>query len=172
MALTLVATAGASNANSYATVSDGNTYHEAHLYADTWNEASATQQAQALVWATRMLDDHFDWIGTVASQTQALRWPRIGAYDRDGRLLSSSTIPTALVHATAELARSLLTSDPTDTSTDSGAVQYVTVGTIAVRYASGTVATPTVIADSVQDMLSHLGTYRSGTSGAITMRRG
>jgi DnaT-like ssDNA binding protein len=173
MALTLTATAGSASANSYCLVTEADTYHEAHLYATTWNEsANLPAKTQALVMATAHLDRYFEWTGIVATNTQALRWPRLEVYDRDGRLLSGTTIPTDLKNATAEYARWLLDSDRTaETSSGSGEVQRVKLGSMEVEYVAGTSSDTPVIPDAVVAMLTHLGTYRSGTGGAIIVRR-
>lgn len=172
MSVTIVATAGATDANSYSTVADADTYHEGHPYASTWDDATTDQKIRALVTATRLLDQHFAWIGEVASSDQALRWPRAAAYDRDGRQLANDTVPTVIADGTAELARALLVSDRTDTESSSGGIAYVTVGGIGVKYTEGSVSNPQVIPDAVRAMVSHLGRFDAGTgSGAVTLRR-
>jgi len=172
MALELIATAGAADANSYADIASADAYHESHVYASTWNSATNVSKAQALVWATRLLDTYFEWGGLLASQSQALRWPRVSALDRDGRLLSGSTIPTDLANATAEFARGLLASDRTaEPSSEGGEIKELKVGPIDITYVEGTSTTAPVVPATVVAMLRHLGTYRSGTGGAISMRR-
>jgi hypothetical protein len=115
MALVLVKEdgSGLSNANSYADASDGDSYHEGHLYATAWTTADAANKAAALVMATRMLDDYFDWQGTKISDAQALEFPRYDVKDRSGWLIPAATIPQALINATCEYARWLLISDRT-----------------------------------------------------------
>ncbi len=173
MALTLVATAGSASANSYTTVVEGNAYHEFHLYASTWNAATDERKAQALVWATSMLDTYFEWFGCVATQVQALGFPRIGAYDKQGRLLSALTIPVDLVRATAELARKMLSADRTEDekASSGGDIKDLKVGPIEIEYVEGTSSDLPIIPDHVVAMLSHLGDYRSGIGGAVTVRR-
>jgi len=177
MALTLVATAGATNANTYTTIAEADAYHESHPYASLWNDQNTPSREQALVWATRLLDAHMYWLGSIASSTQALRWPRAGVLDRDGRLLANNTIPTILKHATAELARWALASDRTAaTSADASAVQAVKVGSIEVTYAgegSASAAADTIPA-AVVTLVAHLGSYqeRGGRGGAVSLSRG
>src|SRR5688572_29395075 len=130
---TLVATAGAANANTYITLADADTYHDSHGYATTWTSATNDQQKVVLVWATRLLDAHFEWTGTIASDTQALRWPRAATYDRDGRLLANDEIPEAIEFATAELARHLLTADRTAPESVDLALKSVKAGSIAAE---------------------------------------
>lgn len=170
---TLIATAGAVDSNSYLDVAGGDTYHDSHLYGSSWFAASTQQKTVGLIWATRLLDQHFTWFGSIASQTQALRWPRAAAFDNDGRLLAQDEIPIAVMNATAELARWLIETDRTSSESQSGAIQYLTVGQIAIKYATATAVLQTVIPEAVRVMLTHLGTYSSSGSGGgeVTMRR-
>jgi hypothetical protein len=177
MPLTLVETAGSPSANSYATVAEAEAYHETRLHSSTWNVGTETPaKTQALIWSTRLLDQHFEWFGRIASSTQALRWPRAGAYDRDGRLLSSSTIPTDVKNATAELARLLIDGDRSgDASADASAITGLKLGSLEIDYAGdGATVSTDVIPSAVVAMLANLGTYKDapGTGGAISLMRG
>ena len=42
--------AGLTNSNSYANLSDGNTYHEMRLHVDDWTNASDSDREKALMW--------------------------------------------------------------------------------------------------------------------------
>lgn len=133
MALTVIVTPGASDANSYCSRAEADTYHEAHLYGSAWSSATDPNKDKALVWATRLLDEQIDWSGYAHSNEQALRWPRDGVLDRDGRLyLAETTIPTFLKNATAELARHLLVGDRTQER--SFGIQEVTADTVSVTF--------------------------------------
>jgi hypothetical protein len=85
MALTLVKEdgTGLANANSYASVADGDSYFEAHLYASVWTAATSGTKAAALVMATRLVDSQFQFHGFRANETQALQWPRERCPDRN-----------------------------------------------------------------------------------------
>ncbi len=96
MALTLIKEdgIGKADANSYASVDDGDTYHEGHLYATAWTGATAEQKAAALVMATRLIDGEYQFQGVLTSDSHALSWPRYRCPDPDrdpsariGRLL-------------------------------------------------------------------------------------
>lgn len=113
MALVLVATPGGATSNTYCTVAEADTYHEAHYYASTWNAATTANKNIVLVMATRLLDQLVMWDGNKETTSQALRWPRTSIYDLDGHYISSGTIPQFLKDATAEFARILLASDRT-----------------------------------------------------------
>ncbi len=113
MAITIIATPKATNANSYATVAESDAYHETHLYSDAWDNADAEKQRASLVWATRILDDFLTWVGAQTTSEQALDWPRIGIDDENGTTIDQDTIPQELTNATSELARKLLEADRT-----------------------------------------------------------
>jgi len=106
---------GSSSANSYATIDEGDIYHEAHLYATDWTGASDDDKEKALIWASRLLDEQVNWSGGRYSQNQGLRWPRIGVYDADGWVIDSDEIPQAVKDAACEYGRLLIASNLTAT---------------------------------------------------------
>src|ERR1039458_2568134 len=128
MALTLVKEdgTGKADANSYADVADGDSYHDGHLYASAWTAAISSRKAAALVMATRVIDSQFQFNGSRTSSSQALQWPRAECPDPDKGLVTLSallpilsnfvdydTVPAAVVQATCEMARELLLVDRT-----------------------------------------------------------
>jgi hypothetical protein len=134
MALTLIATAGAVDANSYCTVAESDTYHEAHVYGTTWIEDTDTEvKEQALVWATRLLDEQMSWVGQIVSDDQALRWPRYYAYDPDSVELASDAVPQFLKDATAEYARLLVASDRT-AEPDTLSYKEIKLGSLGLKF--------------------------------------
>ncbi len=169
----LIATAGAADANAYLDVDGANAYQDSHLYGSSWFDASENDKTVSLIWATRLLDQHFVWLGSVATSTQSLSWPRAATFDRDGRLQANDEIPVVIENATAELARWLIDADRTSTESQTGAIQYMTVGNIAVKYATGTAVLQQVIPEAVRAMVAHLGSFTSGGSGSgtVTLRR-
>ena len=86
MALVLVKEDGTGkpDANSYADVAGGDSYHDGHLYASAWTGATADKKAAALVMATRLIDSQFQFSGSRTSESQALQWPR-GGMSRPGQ---------------------------------------------------------------------------------------
>lgn len=106
---TLVATAGASNANTYCTRSDATQYDDNHPQSSTtWSGASNDQKDQALLMSTRLMDEHVDWTGAASDTVQVLNWPRTGMWDRNGNGMDSDSIPNDLRDATAEFARQII----------------------------------------------------------------
>lgn len=85
MAVTIVATAGAANANSYITLSDANDLVDAMVSsADVakWGTGNDDTRNRALATATQRLDRE-RFIGARATDTQALQWPRTGVRKPD-----------------------------------------------------------------------------------------
>jgi hypothetical protein len=99
MADTLVATAGASNADSYATLAE----IEAHFTkfgspASGWTGQTDDVKCRLARVAARWMDARWRWVGGVAdlATPQALAWPRCDAYDADGRSYASTVVPGAI----------------------------------------------------------------------------
>jgi hypothetical protein len=129
MAISLVTTSGAVNANGYCSLTEANTYFTTRLHKTVWEDAEDDDKKAAIIWATRILDDAVQWKGFKASETQALRWPReyvperdyaslqASYYDTDlydaGVFLDGDEIPTFLKNATAEFSMFLLSEDRT-----------------------------------------------------------
>jgi len=104
----LDASVGGASSNSYMTLGAAETYFLSRLHADAWDAADGDDdKASALIMATARLDAE-PYYGCRVTSTQALVWPRYGATDRNGDLLSSTTIPQLLQDATCELALTIL----------------------------------------------------------------
>ncbi len=111
MALVVEDGSGLSTAESYLSVADADTYHAAHSASTTWSGADTSDKENALRVATQYLDVEYGirWQGLRGSSTQALDWPRSNV-EVDGFLLSSTSLPTELKSATAEMALRQLSS--------------------------------------------------------------
>lgn len=110
MAAAIVATVGGANSNSYATVAEAVAYFEARLNASAWDGADADKRVRSLIMATNRIDQEV-YSGSPSSSTQALKFPRVGAYDGDGRPVDSSAIPAGIKEAQFELALTVLSND-------------------------------------------------------------
>ena len=106
MTVTIIATAGAANANSYLTVAQADALADLYLGTLAWTTATTDNKGRALIMATRYLDE-LEWIGTRASTTQALAWPRNDAACGDWTF-GSTVIPAPIQQATFDLAEALL----------------------------------------------------------------
>lgn len=128
MALTLIKEdgTGKADANAYASVADGDAYHDGHLYATAWTGASADQKAVALVMASRLIDAEYQFIGTRTTAGQSLQWPRAMCPEPDNvhvpisvllpipcNYVEYDKVPKAVVQATCEVARAMLIEDRT-----------------------------------------------------------
>jgi hypothetical protein len=140
----LVATPGASDANSYVIVEEADAYFGARLGADAW-EALETEadKAKALIAATRRVDqEQFrgrlvkPLVGSSSSgPKQALQWPRWVTLD-DGTTLDHTQIPRIVKDGTCEEALALLAAlaDDQDLLANTGleAFKNVAVGSMNV----------------------------------------
>jgi len=134
MALVLIETAGATNANTYASLIEAEAYFETRLHKTAWTSSIAGTKNIALAWATSLLDELVAWVGHQSTETQALRWPRELVWDIEGYKLSPTTIPTFLKNATAEYALHLIGSDLTlGTNTDLMGFEFMKVGPIEIK---------------------------------------
>jgi hypothetical protein len=109
MTVTIDASVGGANANSYLTVADADAIANLRLGTLAWEAATVTtdDKARALIAATGYLDQ-LQWIGDKATTAQALLWPRSGAECGD-KVHSSSIIPPEIQDGTFDLANALLT---------------------------------------------------------------
>jgi hypothetical protein len=129
---TLVATLGATNANSYQTLAAldaaaGDLYPRPTAFeaAETWDREGAAIQA------TRTLDQ-LPWRGEKVDETQALAWPREGIIQRNGEEVDTESIPAVVLDAHTRLSCFLVEQvaagvDPTAAS-DGAGVQRIDLG--------------------------------------------
>jgi hypothetical protein len=105
---------GKADANAYADATDGDAFHEGHLYATAWTAATSGNKAAALVMATRLIDAEYQFNGLRVKDTQALQWPRrqcrIPDFEDE---LPENAVPKDVLAATCETARALLIEDRT-----------------------------------------------------------
>jgi hypothetical protein len=171
MALTLIKEdgTGLANANSYASVADGDAYHDGHLYATAWTGATADNKAAALVMATRLIDAEYQFGGLRSVAAQALQWPRVNCPDPDtGDMVAATSVPKAVVQATCELARELIIADRTAAPAGEG-LKYQNVGGNQTGY-DKTDRRP-VISAVAQAMLGKFSVLVSAKSGAVRLVR-
>ena len=115
---------GRSDANTYASVEDGDNFFAGHLYPEIWLATiNATRREPSLVMATQIIDAEWQFHGHRAVAGQALHWPRANCPDPDGEAgatVASDTVPVAIVNATCQLALKLLQTDRTTDPTGEG----------------------------------------------------
>lgn len=194
MALVLVKEdgTGRTDANSYASVADGDAYFAAHLYASAWTAAAGDRKAAALEMATRLIDGFYQFNGFRAHEQQALQWPREECPDPDqgpgGSVLgwlndncvAPDQVPAAVVAATCEMARELLIADRTAAPAGEGLESVATAhssqdtngatsDSSSTKYSKGD--TRPVISRVAQALLSRFGTAVSAGSGMVRLVR-
>lgn len=158
------ATVAGASATSYVTEEYASSYFHSHVYGSAWFGYSSTLQKNALITASRMLDDYVMWKGYKADEDQALRWPRYGVLDEDGYDINSSTIPVAVKRATCELATYLrgqkaAGSDPT-TVPDTKGFKMLKVGELQLEVDKEDRDSGSVLPDPVVIMLEPFGIIR------------
>jgi hypothetical protein len=173
---------GKVDANSYADVTESDAFHEAHLYASDWTGASTATKTAALVFATRLIDAHYQFRGFKAHDTQALQWPREFARDDDAlrnrvflslasrdEYFASNAIPKLLRDATIETAREFIKANRADDPDGEGLGSLTLTGTLNMTFDKKDRAP--VIPHVAQAMLSKLGDYLKRNTGAVRLVR-
>ena len=195
MALTLIKEdgTGRTDANSYASTAEADSFFEAHLYASAWTAATAATKAAALVMATRLVDSQYQFNGFRAHDAQALQWPRERCPDPDRNLVTSTTlspvltnfvpstaVPQPVAAAVCEMARELLIADrtaaPAGEGVESTATSTHTKTSSTDRSNSSTTKysksdTRSIISRVAQAMLSKYGALIVGGSGSVQLVR-
>jgi len=168
---TLVATAKATNANSYVDVATAATYLSGRPNTTAWDNASTDDQTIACIAATMRLETEV-WQGSRTTSTQRLAWPRSGVTDFEGWPLENGnidTIPVLIQNATAELALALL---QTPTLLERNALDAFT--SLAVPGVSldtrGSALAGAVLPPMVRRMLATVREAGSGGSGVLLVR--
>lgn len=115
MPVTVNDTAKDPAANAYASVAEADTYFNVRLNSSSWTSLTdADTKARAIITATMQLEVE-EYVGTKTTTTQALKWPRMDAFDADGNEYDNDVVPEVVKDAMFELALNLvanLGSDP------------------------------------------------------------
>ena len=120
--------------DSYVSVAEADAHFGTRLNSSLWTSASNGTKESALITATRLIDERFNWIGIAVSDSQLLGFPRIGSffdpligYDIQ---FSDDETPRRVVTATFELALHLLTNP--EVLEDSGTLGSLQISTISL----------------------------------------
>jgi hypothetical protein len=186
MAIIIDSTPGGATANSYCSKSEADQYHDGRLNSDDWYAADDDSKNRALVTATRLLDEHIEWVGYLSTNTQALQWPRVymptdrrlllyppGAQPFDwwnANYIDPTIIPDRLKQATAEFARQLLVADRTEDD-DLSRKQITEIQAGSVKLSFKGYAQPQVIPDSVYYFVRLWGRIRHRSNTSTPLRR-
>ena len=93
------------NANSYISQAESDTYWGNHDAPTAWTGATAAIKDAALRYATQYLNQRIRWRGSIVDREQVLSWPRAGVEDAEGRGIDSNVVPRLVQDATCELAK-------------------------------------------------------------------
>ena len=157
---------GLSNANSYLSVADADTYHS-DLNQTGWTGTDSVKEA-ALRKATTYIDNNYSFDGSIVKTTQSLAWPRSSVTDPEGRDLSNK-VPTQIKNAVAELALLALTENLVKDVDKSNYVKKEKIGEIEIEYKDSSPSTKLFAAANVH--LASIATFKLGGSN-INLRRG
>jgi hypothetical protein len=139
-------TPGGAAANSFATVAEFKAYHATRYPQIEWIATAADALIEALLqMAARLLANDFDWTGTPADPAsddatahQALCFPRLGMFSRNGFAIPSSgalSIPIDLKNAQCEWAGVLNVNDMlSDNDAEILGISSVKAGSVAVAF--------------------------------------
>ena len=156
MAVVLTAIAADPSANAYCTLAEAEDYVAGLVFPGKWTTAAADAKNRAIVTATRMLDDGFDWFGFPTTYEQRLQHPRIGLVTRTGDEVPDDLVADALKDATSELAVQVLNVNR-DADNDAEAAGISSLGAAGVSLSFKSTARSKPIPDSVARALAHFG---------------
>lgn len=147
---------GLANATSYVSVAEATNYCTTHRqYQGVWGLMEVEARQSALMHGTRWLDEEFEWLGRVYrygtsndEQAQALRFPRVQIWDKDGRYLvvydsdaQTVAIPDRIKEATCEATlmhvASAVNAFSADGQAAQGPIEEITVDVIEVVFSNG-----------------------------------
>lgn len=165
MALVVEDGTGKSNADSFISVTDADTYFTNHGSPTAWTGLSTAQKESELRYAAVTLDGNWDWWGSITVTTQSLGWPRSGAEDGEGRSIDTDVVPTRVKDAQCELAL-LGTSNALNSNYDRGGdVKREKVGPIETEYFDGASMEPQL--PIITRILGGLGLRRGRVLGEV-----
>src|SRR5690348_15449444 len=164
--MSLDATVGGTNSNSYVTQAAADSYFADRLFSDAWDAATSGEQDSALIMAAKRIDQE-NFIGVRTSSTQALKWPRAYVpipgenYVYGVRYFDSNTIPQQVKDAQCEYALLMIASDVL-AQDDLANFKSVRVGPISVDFNQP--VNSGVLPDQVVRLLKGLRANSSGVS--------
>lgn len=172
MPIDVKATPNGADSNSFVTLSEYALYWTLRAPLDPVVIVTGDIAARNVIFATRVLSSMIQprrtlrwdkdgkpyyyisrtWTGSVATDTQALAWGRIGMYDELGRVIASDSIPQRLKDTTSELAGQLGNSDRTlDNEIAVQGITSIKAGSIALTFKEAIEAQ--VLPDAVFNLL-------------------
>jgi len=160
--MTIVATPGASNANSFITLIGADDYlTDVRLNSTAWIDATATEQEEALLQACLILET-LDYVGIpyqttvnedgyLSTSPQALKWPRV--LNDDGDLVRNYPVninPVPIQYAQCEIALWLLQTGGSGVSVSAAGIKSMKIGnSVEIQYDTG--STTSAVVDTSVD---------------------
>lgn len=145
--------------NSYVDLAEAESYFSDRIDADAWHDAVLSKKSQALIQATRTLEE-MPWTSYAVSSSQNLAFPRVGEYfdPRLGYDISmSSGIPDRLVRATFELAIHYLENPSLLSNT--GSISEVEIGPMTIVNPKDAVKIPNHVHILIRPLLQNMGIH-------------
>lgn len=162
-------TTGDAAADSYVSLEYANAFFASSVSNTAWPADDPKKEA-ALIESTRILDSQFEWAGDIASSSQALRWPRTGAYDLDGREYASNNIPKILKDAVCNYAYFLLQNNGLNQT--QSPVKEVKIGPIDLKFSEdeSVIGVPSFVVKSLQTIGSYFGQVQGSVYSVNAIR--
>lgn len=148
--------------DAYVSLADADVYH-ANYGNDTWSGATELQKEVAVRRATSYLDTYFNWRGVIKSTAQKLGWPRLDAFDAEGRVLTD--IPEQIKIACCELSLLALNGPLVSTQTERLAIKQK-AGSVEVEYAQSEINDKYM---HITRILNGIGSLRNKGSGMVKL---
>lgn len=149
---------------SYLEILEATTLLSETIGNEPWLLLTDAVKTASLVQASLILDSNFDWFGNISSENQDLRWPRTGVQDRDGRTISSDTVPNVIKHAVVALASYLTQTGGVNVIANN--VESLKVGPISLSFDSKESINDQLVPRYLISMLSPFGIYTGPTDGS------
>lgn len=169
MAVIFNYSASSPTANSYLSVGEADDYNSRTSNDSAWAALVTGEKERLLMWATSLIDSHFEFIGARTNFNQALKWPRFDVIV-DDKIYSKDAIPQPVKDATAEMAKVLRTTNTTiDTRT--GEVSSVRIGSIGVEFKTDSDQYQKTIPSIVNELLAEFMNTQLGAGASIRWMR-
>lgn len=159
----IIATPGAPDANSYLTIREAEAFVANMLSAQGWPDDDELQEA-LLIQATTLADGVIKYHGVLASPDQALRVPREGLTDRDGRTYPADAVPERLKLAVLRLG--MYQAQNSGSGQVAAGLTGLKVGPISLNF-SDTVSTQSGMPSELMSMFEEFGDYVGPSNGGI-----
>jgi hypothetical protein len=152
--------------NAYVSIEDADAYWTER--GDTvWSAASEAAKEVAIILATQYMDACYKWVGRIEDEEQLLGWPRLYAYDGEGRTLEDT--PQKVADACCELAKIAL-NGPLVPSGSAERIKREKIGNIEVEYADSGATGAYAGYDTATILLRGIGSFKNG-NGMVKLAR-